>query len=73
MMKLWTLGFMHFKNAKEGFKKNARYAATLSEDDTCDICGDQSRNSQIICVCTKSKGCYCNGENKRILWSISCV
>ena len=38
-----------FQNAKEGLK--CAVASNLSEDDTCDICGDQSRNSQIIYMC----------------------
>ena len=43
-----------FQNAKEGLKKCA-VCGNLSEDDTCDICGDQSRNSQIICVVQSPK------------------
>ena len=43
-----------FQNAKEGLKKCA-VCGNLSEDDTCDICGDKSRNSQIICVVQSPK------------------
>ena len=43
-----------FQNAKEGLKKCA-VCGNLSEEDTCDICGDQSRNSQIICVVQSPK------------------
>ena len=43
-----------FQNAKEGLKKCA-VCGNLSEDDTCDICGNQSRNSQIICVVQSPK------------------
>ena len=43
-----------FQNAKEGLKKCA-VLGNLSEDGTCDICGDKSRNSQIICVVQSPK------------------
>lgn len=51
MMDTWIEAF---QNVKEGLKK-CKICGNLSENDTCDICDDNIRNQNVICVVQSPK------------------